>query len=92
MRILVSCFAVATLLALQVTAASAQSNPALEGAFGAFSPGLLGNGGGLQSDFASVREDIVKKMRDGSYEKIIQQGRDNVEAFARLRAKQGLLP
>jgi hypothetical protein len=92
MRILVSSLAVAALLALQATAALAQSTPPVEGAFGAFSPGLLGNGGGLYSDNQSVREDMVKKMRDGSYEKILQQGRDNVEAYARLRAQQGLSP
>lgn len=88
MRIVFS-FALAAGLALQVTAAFAQSPP-VEGAFGAFSPGLLGNGGGLYSDFASVNEDMVKKMQDGTYQKIVQAGRDNVAAYEKLRKQQGL--
>jgi predicted metal-dependent phosphoesterase TrpH len=51
------------------------------GAFGAASPGALGNAGGTLSDFQSVREDFVKKMRDGSYADVVRQGRENIEAY-----------
>jgi hypothetical protein len=72
---------IAALLLLPFTSASAQQT---SGAFGAASPGALGNAGGTLSDFQSVREDFVKKMRDGSYADIVRQGRENMEAYEHL--------
>ncbi|MBF9234173.1 hypothetical protein [Microvirga alba] len=90
MRLLIPSVSFATFLLIQVTGASAQTQSTPQGAFESFSPGLLGNGGGLQSDFQSVREDMVKKMRDGSYAKILQQGHDNFDAYVRLREREGI--
>jgi hypothetical protein len=55
------------------------------GAFDAASPGALGNAGGTGSDFQSLREQFVKKMRDGSYAEVVRQGRENMETFQRPR-------
>jgi hypothetical protein len=75
-------FHIAAFLLLQSPIAHAQG---ASGAFGAASPGALGNAGGTSSDFQSVREQFVKKMRDGSYAEVVRQGRENVEAYQRLR-------
>ncbi|MGO4571621.1 hypothetical protein [Microvirga sp. 2TAF3] len=88
MRTMLGVLSIATWLVLQVSGAFAQSsNPS--GAFESFSPGNLGNGGGLQSDFQSVREDMVKKMKDGTYADIMRQARGNMEAHTLLRERQG---
>jgi hypothetical protein len=70
------------LLLLSLPSAYAQG---ASGAFDAASPGALGNAGGTGSDFQSVREEFVKKMRDGSYVNVVRQGRENVGAYQKLR-------
>lgn len=68
-----------------VSGAAAQSG---SGAFGSMSPGSLGQGGGQQSDFQKVREEMVQKMKDGTYAEIVRQGRENAQAFQHLRSEE----
>ncbi|WP_112664285.1 hypothetical protein [Microvirga flavescens] len=78
--------AIAFLLSAQCLPASAQNASA--GAFGSMSPGAYGNGGGGQSDFQTVRESMVKKMRDGTYADLVRQGQENMDAFVRLKERE----
>ncbi|MGO4704320.1 hypothetical protein AB4072_00890 [Microvirga sp. 2MCAF38] len=90
MKLVSGTLAAALLLSIQPVAAQSSNNNA--GAFGAMNPGAYGNGGGGQSDNQKILEETVKKMRDGTYTNDIRKAQENVEAYARLRAREGKIP